>query len=214
MMKKETNIKHIHINGTSGTGKSTYAREKILKKADEKGKKVLIIDPEDEYEYKQIKNIKKLNEYFEKQNIVRYVPDITKEKEKLLNEVDNIYKFIFNYCKNLVILVDEAPAVGADLHRPSTYLKAILTRGRKRGLQAMLISQRVSQMNKELSGNCRIKVFFKCAEEIDWDRYKQINKKACEFLRNIDYDYAYVVMEDGKIVKMFPKKGDIYGRSR
>jgi DNA helicase HerA-like ATPase len=200
-MKKEMNIKHVHINGASGTGKSTYAKEKILKKADEKGKKVLIIDPEDEYEYKQIKNIKKLKEYFEKQNIVRYVPDITKEKEELLKEVDNIYKFIFNYCRNLVILVDEAPSAGADLHKPAPHLRALLTRGRKRGLQTILISQRISQIHKDISGNCRIKVFFKCAEEIDWDRYRQINREAYEYLKNNPNPHAYVVIVDGTITK-------------
>ncbi len=200
------NVKHIHINGASGTGKSTYAKEKIIKKADEKGKKVLIIDPEDEYtDFKEIKDIKNLKELFKKHNIVRYIPDITKDKESLLKEIDDIYRFIFHYCRNLVILVDEAPAVGADLHKPAPHLKALLTRGRKRGLQVILISQRISQINKDLSGNCRIKIFFKCAEEIDWDRYKQINREAYEFLKNVEHPHAYVIIEDGKIKKTFPK---------
>jgi DNA helicase HerA-like ATPase len=195
------NIKHVYINGASGCGKSYYVKNTIIKEALLKRVKTLIIDPEDEYNFPKIKNIKKIGEFFKKYDIVRYVPDITKKIDDVLNEVDEVYKYIFNNCRNMLIIIDEAPTVGASQNKYSMGLIAILTRGRKRGLKAVLISQRISQMNKTITGNCRIKIFFKCAEDIDWDRYKQINREAYEFLKNSPYPYARVRIDDGKIIE-------------
>ena len=160
---------------------------------------------EDEYSFPKIRNIRKIGDMFNNYDIVRYVPNITQKIDHIINEVDAIYRYIFNSCRNMLIIIDEAPTVGASQNKYSMGLIAILTRGRKRGIKAVLISQRISQMNKTITGNCRVKIFFKCAEDIDWDRYKQINREAYDFLKNSSCPHARVRISDGNIIEKYDK---------
>lgn len=71
------NIKHVIINGASGTGKSEYFKRNILKPAVQEKIKVVIIDPEDEYDGIAKTSTKNILNDLRTKPVVRYVPNLS-----------------------------------------------------------------------------------------------------------------------------------------
>ena len=184
------NIKHVIINGASGTGKSYYFKRNILNPALKKGVKVVIIDPEDEYDNIARTSTKNILNDLRTKPVVRYVPNL--RQEDYLEQLDRLYQKIFDNVKGCIIAIDEARFCGGAQYKLSSGLLELITRGRKIGLKLVVITQRIALLDKTITGNCQIKVLFKCAEDVDWDRYRKINKELAEKLKHSKNDHAYI----------------------
>ena len=187
------NIKHVLITGASGTGKSEYFKRNILNPALKNGIKVVIIDPEDEYTKIHKTNVKTLLKDLKNKPAVRYVPNL--RDENYLDELNILYQKIFDNVRGCIIAIDEARFCGAEQHKPLSGLLELITRGRKRNLKLVIITQRIAMIDKTITGNCQIKVLFKCAEDVDWDRYRKINRELTEKLRMSKNDHAYIYID-------------------
>jgi DNA helicase HerA-like ATPase len=184
------NIKHVLINGASGTGKTEYFKRNILKPAMQKKIKVIIIDPEDEYEEIPKTSIKNILDDLKVKTAVRYVPNL--RQNDYLEQLDKLYMKIFDNVRGCIIAIDEARFCGGEQHKLVNGLLELITRGRKRNLKLVVITQRIALLDKTITGNCQIKVLFKCAEDVDWDRYRKINKELAEKLKHSKNDHAYI----------------------
>jgi len=184
------NIKHILITGASGTGKSEYFKRNILTPAIKKGIRVVIIDPENEYDKIPKTNLKSILKDLKTKTAVRYVPNL--RDSNYLDQLDKLYQKIFDNVRGCIIAIDEARFCGGEQHRLLPGLLELITRGRKRGLKLIVITQRIALIDKTITGNCQIKILFKCAEDVDWDRYRKINKELTEKLKMSKNDHAYI----------------------
>jgi len=186
--------------GRTRSGKSLYTKMKILRILEKMDKRAIIIDPQDEYDYIKTSKKELIND-LQEFKIVRYIPGGKTIKEKV-DDVDNIYYTILHKVRNCYIIVDEAPKVGGQQHRVSGGLDMLANGGLKWGLKCVLITQRLSMIDKNISGSCTCKIFFKAEEDIDWERLRKYKEEAWQFLKHdATGQLPYVVVKDGEVIK-------------
>ena len=187
--------------GRTRSGKSLYAKMKILRILERTGKHAIIIDPQDEYTEYMKTSKKELISDLQEFKIVRYIPR-GKTIKKKVDDVDDLYYTICHKVRNCYIIVDEAPKVGGQQHRISGGLDMLVSGGLKWGLKCVLITQRLSMIDKNISGNCTCKILFKAEEDIDWERVRKYSEEAWKFLKfESKGQLPYVVVKNGDVVK-------------
>ena len=187
--------------GRTRSGKSLYTKMKILKEIERQKKYAIIIDPQNEYDQYRKTTKKTLIEDLKKYRIVRYIPKGKSIKEKV-EDADDLYYTIYEKIRNCYVIVDEAPKVGGQQHSCSGGLDALVTGGLKWNIRCVLITQRLSMIDKNLSGNCTCKILFKVEDDIDWKRLRDYKEEAYRFLKfEAKGKLPYVVVKDGEIVK-------------
>ena len=192
------NLKHIAILGYTGTGKTTLIKELIKNTT----AKAIIFDIEQDYNIKahsiHIHDYMYIKKLLEKYNTIRI---ITKNHDKKNNDFSQIYKYIFQNIRNVVLVIDEIHRQGGREHNLNIELENLLTAGRKRNIKCIIASVTPVLVAKTLLKSCGILVLKKVAWTNDWDTLRKINKKAVELLQSSNNDYATVILRDGKIQK-------------
>jgi hypothetical protein len=192
---------NILLWGRTRSGKSLYTKMKILRELEKTGKYAIIIDPQDEYDKYKKTSKKNLIKNLKEHKIIRYIPKGKTVKEKV-EDVDDLYYTIYQKLRNCYVIVDEAPKVGGQQHQLSGGLDALVTGGLKWGIRCVLITQRLSMIDKTLSGNCTCKILFKVEDDIDWKRLRDYKEEAYRFLKfEAKGKLPYVVVKDGEVVK-------------
>jgi DNA helicase HerA-like ATPase len=207
MGEKGKNVEHIAVLGGTGTGKTYFIKNELIKPAREKGIPVIILDLERDYNGLgafRVKNWKKnLIPYLKKKGIVRIFTEDYDDYDKDNNETSAIYEYIFKnieYDKigsSVLIVVDEVHNQGGHESKSvDKWLKKLLTRGRKRGQKMVIASQRVAEVRKTLVDNCGTWVFKKCGLT-DWQAYKKyLPKEELEKLKNSQNKYATIIIRN------------------
>ena len=180
---------HISVLGYTGTGKSWYIRKNLLHKIKTK---IIFFDIEDEYagQITTPKTFLKDVKEFDKIRII----------ENDLNIINFYYNQIFNYVRNVTVVIDEAHRQGGEEHKLIQGLKDLITGGRKRGIRVITASQTPSLISKVILKNSGILVLKKASWGIDWKIYKQINEEAYNILKASTNQYATVVLKNGIII--------------
>jgi len=192
---------NILLWGRTRSGKSLYTKMKILHELERLKKYAIIIDPQNEYDKYKKTSKKKFIDDLKKYRIIRYVPKGNTIKERI-EDVDELYKMIYDNLRNCYIIVDEAPKVGGQQHQLSLGLDMLVTGGLKWGLRCVLITQRIQMIDKTLSGNCTCKIIFKVEDDIDWKKVRDYNGEVYQFLRfDAKGKLPYCVVKDGVVVK-------------
>ena len=170
--------KHILLIGRSGSGKSYLVKAAI--KAGKLGKKILILDYQDEYDYEEV-TLQQLLEGYEtlpNEFILRYVPSSPEE-------TNAFFRFVLALGDVTVI----AEEVG-DYY--SNDLLSCMRRGRRRGVQVIALSQRPADVHKTLTSQAACFVVFYVEEirDVEYIRkrfgdaaeieLKSLNKEAFE----------------------------------
>ena len=201
----QSEVKHWSIFGGTGRGKSYFVKNKIMPILVKKNIKTIIIDPQNEYT-----NIPKteLNTVIEdishpSANIIRYVPlkaRTKEERDKKLIELDMLYSKIYNHLRGVCLIIDEVHIAGGEQHKLLTGLLELLSTGRKLNIKVIIISQRISRVDKDITGHCTIKTFFKVNENIDWNRLREtLTDEQFNFIKNSENRYANITIVDGEI---------------
>jgi len=192
----------IFINGISGSGKSNCSKvfcEEILRI----NIPIIILDPEGEYASLREKSESMiviggkyadipLNEYVIEDVInllyesgVNLIFDTSEMFEQ--QQVDfsaEVMKILFHkatkYRKPIFLIVEECSLVAPEkLNVKSTkYAKEIISKGRKRGIHSIWISQRTAFVSKDIISQCNIRMIGKLIEDNDINHIKNILKNA------------------------------------
>ena len=191
------NVEHIAILGMTGTGKTYFIKNHLLKPAKQKGIPVIILDLERDYNGFVVKNYKNIKNYIGKKSVIKINTDDYDEEQMQ----SDIYNHIFKKIRDAMVVIDEVHNQGGHQHKLDMNLKKLITRGRKRGLKIVLASQRPALVDKTLLSNCGTLILKKVGWGTDWNIYKEINKDAYNQLKESTNKYATVILRQGVIWK-------------
>lgn len=161
--------KRLIVSGASGSGKSYFIENRLIKKALEKEKRIIIFDPDSAFDlpdFKVISRIDDLIEHLKNNNEFKifYQPfrygDLEKECHNLAVIVDMIqeeYKQTNGRAGYPIhFIIDEAHNVFSNTmrnERKNYGLSTLFRQGRKRGIFLYLISQGVKDLNNAAKKN-------------------------------------------------------------
>ncbi|MDD9912958.1 MAG: hypothetical protein OXR68_00215 [Alphaproteobacteria bacterium] len=202
----------IFITGASGSGKSTWVKNKIKECTH-----LVIFDPLDEYarENKDIKRTKSLKELrgemrksWKKGFKLSYVPPQgnLRAKAKALHDLSLFLmaaqKFYFEgkSTQEIHLVVEEMNLSFPITSLPEEYygFGEICSRGRHYGINVYGIAQRAAEVNTRFRGNCNYQVIFRCADWADVKtRISQLGPDIKDRLNNLQTHYYLKVDQHG-----------------
>lgn len=161
----------IMIMGQTGSGKS-HLLKKIIQ---EQSLPVVVYDDEDEHA---------------DLNVERYVPKYLSDEARIA-EFDNYCRRIFNR-RNLVFVVENVDQYSPSLKPVPTFFRAIIKKGRKKGIGVIMTTQRIADVNKFPCSQCTHWYIFNTISETDLVYLRRfVGKDAYKAPKLPDYYFLY-----------------------
>jgi hypothetical protein len=177
----------IHVRcGASGSGKSWGVKEDI-----KKAKRLLIFDPDDEYNEQQIKGIHTVTRPMELLKLLARFPRGALKVRFLANGAKNFdlwSKAAFEW-GNCTVVAEELRGVTTTTKAPIGW-HTLVTRGRKKGITIYAVTQRPAECDKTVLGNATTLRTGRLSRDKD-KKYladeMSIDKTKIAFLQNLEY---------------------------
>lgn len=196
------------IESISGQGKSYLASLIIsLLKKELKSKRILIIDPQDEYEIPGFKAVVLSPKNYRK--ILKKLPEIIEKYKYLiikfdritLNDMKKLADFIARVAfivKNIVLVFDEAHLF-VDKYKPGKYVQLVSVMGRKEGIDSIFITQRPQQLNTTIRSQTNFKIVGKMVDDRDKNAVRSYLGKYADYLDLLPQKHFLFKDESGKL---------------
>jgi hypothetical protein len=187
---------HVYICGNSGTGKSSYIKEKIAKAS-----RVIVFDPDDEYsELKGFVRVEKASE------LAALLQSHQVKALKVAFVAEGIKAFEF--WANCAFVWRDCVAVAEEIADVTTTAKAppawgrLIRRGRKYGVLICAVTQRPAEADKTIL--CNAAIIRTCALGRDADRQaiaREINANVSDIAKLKPLDWIEFKRADLSLVK-------------
>lgn len=194
----KSNADRIGVWGASGSGKSSYVKQKITNV-----KRIVVFDPLDEYKSLKMSRCMTVDEVRKcmvsnwDNFRVAYVPPVSKEARalsqlsKLLLKAQEPFK-ARGSGKQVTLVVEEMnksfPVKGGDSQ--AVGFAEICSRGRHSGIEVYGLSQRIAEVNTRFRGNCTQTVVLRQQGAVDIAAASNalgVGKPTVAALKNLEY---------------------------
>lgn len=208
--------KRVSVVGHTGFGKSWWTRHAL----DDYEGDMIIYDPEDEYAPGASLDLVKGMEAFERarteeRRAVVVIFTEPKSRQEMQQDVAILAEFAMEQ-RDVLLVIEEAGETARRFEVPKE-LWTVARRGRKQGVGLVLISQRITDVDRDLSSQSDAFVVFHLAEHHDQQEAKRRWGPDVAFsIQRIGVGQYYVFPEDARIIdknsdKLLPSRGELVG---